>query len=209
MSSFLGRTGLNIRHVLDFAKGAPCVLLLDEIDAVAKRRDDTSEVGELKRLVTVLLQQLDDWPASALLIAATNHPDLLDPAVWRRFESVIDFGKPTSDDVHQFVTRQLADMDVGEALERALALTLTDRSFSEIEHVMLNLKRQVIVQGRSAADLALETARQNATHLSKSARTGLGHALIDAGISQRQVSDITGVARDTLRKLTRTETGYE
>jgi SpoVK/Ycf46/Vps4 family AAA+-type ATPase len=55
-------------------------------EPVAKRRDDSSEVGELKRLVTVFLQEIDDWPATGLLIAATNHADLLDPVVWRRFE---------------------------------------------------------------------------------------------------------------------------
>ena len=91
MSSFLGRTGANLRHVSDYAKGVPCIMLLDEIVAIAKRRDDSQEVGELKRLVTVLLQEIDDWPSGGLLIAATNHSDLLDPAVWRRFETQIAF----------------------------------------------------------------------------------------------------------------------
>ena len=95
MSSYLGRTGSNLRHVLDYAKSIDCVLLLDELDAIAKRRDDRGEIGELKRLVTVLLQQLDDWPASGLLIAATNHADLLDPAIWRRFELAVEFPLPT------------------------------------------------------------------------------------------------------------------
>ncbi|UCF51756.1 MAG: AAA family ATPase, partial [Bradyrhizobium sp.] len=81
MSSFLGRTGSNLRHVLDYAKSIEGVLLLDELDALAKRRDDRSEIGELKRLVTVLLQEVDDWPASGILVAATNHAELLDPAV--------------------------------------------------------------------------------------------------------------------------------
>jgi hypothetical protein len=85
MSSFLGRTGGNLRHVLDYAKSIECVLLLDELDAIAKRRDDAGEIGELKRLVTVLIQEIDDWPSSGLLVAATNHPELLDPAIWRRF----------------------------------------------------------------------------------------------------------------------------
>ena len=74
MSSFLGRTGGNLRYVLDYAKATDCVLLLDELDAIAKRRDDHGEIGELKRLVTVLLQELDDWPAWPA-VAATN--------VWR------------------------------------------------------------------------------------------------------------------------------
>jgi len=76
MSSFLGKTGTNIRAVLDHAASFPCVLLLDEFDAIAKRRDDDSEVGELKRLVTVLLQAIDDWPVTSVLIAASNHGEL-------------------------------------------------------------------------------------------------------------------------------------
>ena len=62
-----------MRAVLDFARDHNCILLLDELDAVAKRRDDTTEIGELKRLVTVLLQEIDEWPPSSLLLAATNH----------------------------------------------------------------------------------------------------------------------------------------
>src|SRR5690606_32775240 len=94
MSSYLGRTGTNLRHVLDYAKSLDCVLLLDELDAIAKRRDDRGEIGELKRLVTVLLQQIDDWPPKSLLIAATNHADLLDPALWRRFDVTLEFPIP-------------------------------------------------------------------------------------------------------------------
>ena len=102
MSSYLGRTGSNLRHVLDYAKSLDCVLLLDELDAIAKRRDDSSEIGKLKRLVTVLLQQLDDWPSAGLLIAATIHADLLDHAVWCRFEELVKFGVPQQDTVKVF-----------------------------------------------------------------------------------------------------------
>ncbi len=86
ISSFLGKTGFNLRRVLDYARGRPCVLLLDEFDAIAKRRDDSTELGELKRIVNVLLKELEDWPLQSVLIAATNHPDLLDPAIRRRFD---------------------------------------------------------------------------------------------------------------------------
>jgi SpoVK/Ycf46/Vps4 family AAA+-type ATPase len=67
MSSFLGRTGANVRHVLDYAKTVNGVLLLDELDSIAKRRDDATDVRELKLLVTVLLQEIDDGPATGLL----------------------------------------------------------------------------------------------------------------------------------------------
>lgn len=102
MSSFLGKTGSNIRVVLDFARRQPSVLLLDEFDAIAKRRDDNAEIGELKRLVTVLIQAIDEWPADGLLVAATNHPELLDPAIWRRFDRVIEFPFPTEKELEHF-----------------------------------------------------------------------------------------------------------
>jgi SpoVK/Ycf46/Vps4 family AAA+-type ATPase len=103
MSSYLGRTGNNIRVVLEYAQKSPAVLLLDEFDSIAKRRDDEAEVGELKRLVTVLLQSVDEWPPHGLLIAATNHPELLDPAVWRRFERIVRFENPNYSEINSLL----------------------------------------------------------------------------------------------------------
>src|ERR1700687_379737 len=91
MSSLLGKTGTNLRSALDYAKEHEAVLLLDEIDAIAKRRNDECDVGELKRLVAGILQEVDQWPDSGLLLAATNHPELVDPALWRRFDAVLHF----------------------------------------------------------------------------------------------------------------------
>jgi len=86
ISSLLGETGKNIKEVFEFASSTPCVLFLDEFDAIAKQRDDNQELGELKRVVTVLLQKLDQLNTNSLLIAATNHEHLLDKAIWRRFD---------------------------------------------------------------------------------------------------------------------------
>jgi SpoVK/Ycf46/Vps4 family AAA+-type ATPase len=70
------------------------VFLIDEIDALAKRRSDAAEMGELKRIVNVLLLELERWPTQSLLIGATNHPELLDRAIWRRFDRVVTLGRP-------------------------------------------------------------------------------------------------------------------
>ena len=107
MSSLLGKSGTNLRAAIDFAKREPCVLLLDEIDAIAKRRSDDSDVGELKRLVTVILQEVDEWPASSVLLAATNHPELIDPALWRRFDLVVQFKTPDEQAVKEAIKRFL------------------------------------------------------------------------------------------------------
>lgn len=72
----------------------PCILFLDEFDAIAKARDDNHELGELKRVINSLLQNIDSMPTSCVLIAATNHPELLDKAVWRRFTTKIEVGMP-------------------------------------------------------------------------------------------------------------------
>ena len=94
VSSFLGSSGRNIRSVLEYAKSGSCVLLLDEFDALAKRRDDESDIGELKRIVNVILLELDRWPENSLLVAATNHLQLLDEAVDRRFDRHLTIGLP-------------------------------------------------------------------------------------------------------------------
>ena len=86
VSSYLGETGTNIKKVLDYAKENDCVLFLDEFDAIAKTRTDARELGEMKRIVNVLLKELEEWPIGSIVIAATNHEELLDKAIWRRFD---------------------------------------------------------------------------------------------------------------------------
>lgn len=98
VSSYLGETASNLHRVFDYARSGSWVLLFDEFDALGKARDDPSEHGEIKRVITAFLQMLDGFRGSSLLIAATNHEQLLDSALWRRFDEVLAFPKPT---VHQ------------------------------------------------------------------------------------------------------------
>jgi MoxR-like ATPase len=97
ISSFLGSTAKNIRAVFEFAAKTPCVLLLDEFDAIAKLRDDQQELGELKRVVNSFIQNMDALAKETILIAATNHERLLDPAVWRRFQYLLHIDYPSED----------------------------------------------------------------------------------------------------------------
>ena len=94
LGSFLGNSAKNLRRVFDNAIVRPCVLLLDEFDAIAKMRDDAQEVGEIKRLVGSLLQNLDRIQGGQIVIAATNHHHMLDPAIWRRFDVTLHLDKP-------------------------------------------------------------------------------------------------------------------
>jgi len=97
ISSYLGSTAKNIRALFDYASKRPCVLFLDEFDAIAKLRGDNLEMGELKRVVNSFLQNLDSFGPQSIILAATNHEGLLDSAVWRRFSYRIELGFPTEE----------------------------------------------------------------------------------------------------------------
>lgn len=200
MSSYLGRTGTNLRQVLEYAKSTDCLLLLDELDAIAKRRDDSSEIGELKRLVTVLLQQLDDWPTGRLLLAATNHSDLLDPAVWRRFEEVIQFELPKRDSSNIFLKTLLSGKTPkSDEWAAALSIALNKQSFNEIEHKIKNAHKASILDNKSIDDyLSVLICSKNAP---TAERIELALELVNSElVSQRRAHELTGISRDTIRK---------
>jgi SpoVK/Ycf46/Vps4 family AAA+-type ATPase len=203
MSSFLGRTGANVRHVLDYAKSVNGVLLLDELDSIAKRRDDATDVGELKRLVTVLLQEIDDWPATGLLIAATNHADLLDPAVWRRFEMRVEFPMPTNAAVRQAIETFFGSSKASAAWKDVLAVTLRGFSFSDIEREMMLARRAAVARDIPLEDALGQVVQSRVEPLARRERGQIAMWLTEAGISQRQVHELTGVSRDTIRKKTK------
>ena len=202
MSSFLGRTGGNLRNVLDYAKGADCVLLLDEFDAIAKRRDDNSEVGELKRLVTVLLQEVDDWPASGLLLAATNHEELLDPAVWRRFDHVVRFPLPAAAELRAFVRATLAEDEAAPMhLADAVACLLEGSSFSDAARLLAQARRKAVMASEPVASALEDVLRRTVAERPLGARKAAAAVLRGAGVPDRQTHRLTGVARDTLRTM--------
>lgn len=197
MSSFLGKTGNNIKAIFDYAKEFPCVLLLDEFDAIAKKRDDDSELGELKRLVTVLLQEIDSWPSSSVLIAATNHEELLDPAAWRRFDQVVKFDYPSQNDIKTF----LDSLSVDSAISGVIAQSLEGNSFSAIERIVTNIKKQSIIQNLSFVEGFFARGPVSLEKASKDQKKIYARVLHEQGNSQRTISEITGLARQTVKKV--------
>ena len=201
MSSFLGRTGSNLRNVLDYAKEMECILLLDEIDAIAKKRDDNTDVGELKRLVTVMLQEIDEWPEHSLLIAATNHASLLDPAVWRRFDMEIEFPMPSLKQVAQAIDLYLGKEKLrSRETKNYLVSILDSTSFSDIERTVLSIRRQSVIKKITLDNAVIEYFSQRANKLDKDLKLKLGKTMVSLGSSQRNVSKLLGINRTTLSK---------
>jgi len=143
ISSFLGNTAKNIRTVFEFAASTPCVLFLDEFDAIAKLRDDTCELGELKRVVNSFIQNLDGLGIETVVIAATNHPHLLDNAVWRRFNYRLEIPLPDTnsrfDICYLFLSRFFNNEEI------TILTDLTEGlSGGDINEVSLHLRRRSI-----------------------------------------------------------------
>lgn len=201
MSSYLGKTGANIRSVLDYAKSVESVLLLDEFDAIAKKRDDEGDVGELKRLVTVLLQEVDDWPSTSLLIAATNHGELLDPAVWRRFDDVLEFRSPNSDERTELLANIFGDdADTLKSWMPLLVSLWEGRSFSDLTRTVQRMRRRATISNETILDVLIERIGHDLRDGPVDERKRAAQLLADAGYSDRKISDIVGISRDTIRK---------
>lgn len=145
ISSYLGSTAKNIRAIFDFVDGTPCVLFLDEFDAIAKLRDDAQELGELKRVVNSFLQNLDSIGMQCVVIAATNHHQLLDAAVWRRFGYRLEFKNPSSEMRSRMWKEFLDAVKMSDHEVEILSDLSEGFSGADIREVCLRLRRQAIV----------------------------------------------------------------
>lgn len=153
VSSYLGSTSKNIRAVFEFAGRTPCVLFLDEFDAIAKLRGDGQELGELKRVVNSFLQNLDALGTSTVVIAATNHEELLDRAVWRRFAYRLRLRLPNRQSREKLWVQLLAGLEFDEKDAALLADLSEGFSGSDITEVALRLRRMKIT-GSAEPDLS-------------------------------------------------------
>lgn len=197
-SSLFGRTGSNIREALEFAQSRPSVLLIDEFDAIAKGRDE-EDIGEAKRMVTVLLQEIDRWPTHSVLLAATNHSELLDRAVWRRFDIRLTFPTASFETAKSAATFAFADQDVGK-LPDLVADIMQGQPMSEITEAVLSARKRSILSGESLEKTLLDAISERLGDQTRQQTHRLALALIATGHSQRSASELTGVSRDTLRK---------
>lgn len=146
ISSFLGSTSKNIRALFDFAAKTPCVLFLDEFDAIAKLRGDSQELGELKRVVNSFIQNLDTLGSHSIVLAATNHQELLDSAVWRRFSYRLALDFPTTDLRERMWTTFSGTLEFTER-EIALLVDLSEGfSGSDIREVYVRLRRRQLTK---------------------------------------------------------------
>lgn len=157
ISSLLGNTAKNIHRIFDYAKKQQCILFLDEFDAIAKARDDSHEMGELKRVVNSLLQNIDDFSQEGILIAATNHAKMLDSAVWRRFQTVIEMPEPGTEEIRRFLDQfpKVADESaITDSQWNSIAEALYGLSYSDIKDIVQNMLKKAVLQKKKDIGMA-------------------------------------------------------
>lgn len=152
VSSYLGETASNLHRVFDYARSGSWVLLFDEFDALGKARDDPSEHGEIKRVITAFLQMLDGFRGSSLLIAATNHEQLLDSALWRRFDEVLTFPRPTVHQLRKVLRLRLRGTQHRGLDIEAAASELKGLPYAAAEKAVWDARRSVLLSGRSVVE---------------------------------------------------------
>lgn len=201
VSSYLGQTSVNLRKVFSSMENKPIVLFLDEFDAIAKKRDDGNELGELKRVVTALLQNFDNMPDNVFLIAATNHEHLLDPAIWRRFNYVINLGYPDDEQRAVLIEKWLSEYNIEHKLDIKKMTSLTaDRSTAQLkELIMATAKRYVTTGNVVTMDDFVEILIQQLTNNANGAGVVEAAAALKLkGVSIRSLAKAIGMPHNTL-----------
>jgi ATPase family associated with various cellular activities (AAA) len=157
IGSYLGETNARLRKLFDYVRTRPSVLFFDEFDAIGKERGDTHETGEIKRVVSFLLMQLDQIPSYVIIIAATNHAELLDRAVWRRFQLRLGFPAPDKKQIEIFLDRVMTQWPNQPRLSaRAIGAKLGLVSYAEVIDFCQNVRRrQILGLGELLVDDAL------------------------------------------------------
>ena len=182
VDSYLGETASRLRRLVEFAATTPCVLFFDEFDAVGKERGDTQETGEIKRVVSSLLVQMDALPSHCVVVCATNHPELLDRAVWRRFEVKLEIGLPSEKDLSEWFSR--LEQSLGGNLRipaHEFVELMLGQSFSDIEAFTLDIRRKLVLSKEGAQPS--DVVRAALDRWSSQSRIGGGLSADHGGLS--------------------------
>lgn len=146
LDSYLGETSNKLNALFEYVRTRRCVLFFDEFDTIGKERGDSQETGEIKRVVSSLLLQIDRLPSHVIVVTATNHPELLDRAVWRRFQLRLELNHPNKNQISEWIDKFEHDNNLSlEYSKRTLVDNLSGLSFSNLNEFGLDIKRKYVL----------------------------------------------------------------
>ncbi|MBK6672984.1 MAG: ATP-binding protein [Proteobacteria bacterium] len=147
-SRFLGATAVQLRAIFAEMPRRPGVYLFDEFDSVAKARGDSQDVGEMNRVVTAFLQLVDSDMSGSIIVAATNHIELLDRAVFRRFDVILPFDKPTREQIVDLLQLRLSTVGLSAEVASGLAADVEGWSFADVARACDDAVRTMALDDR-------------------------------------------------------------
>lgn len=147
VGAYLGETAMRLKKLIDYVSTRKCVLFFDEFETIGKERGDLHETGEIKRVVSSLLLQMDQLPSYVTIIGATNHPELLDRAVWRRFQMRMTLPPPTRAGITAFLERFQREHKIGfETSTETIARKIAGCSYAEVEEFCMQVLRSYVME---------------------------------------------------------------
>ncbi|MEG0293759.1 AAA family ATPase [Enterococcus sp.] len=206
ISSMLGSTSKNIRKVFDFASKQPCILFLDEFDVLAKVRDDKNELGELKRVVNSLLQNIDSFSSDSILIAATNHEHILDSAVWRRFNTTLQLSLP-NEGIRKDIIKEYSNIMENDFVKESkkmnqLSKAMQDMSPADIKNIIQKTIKQAIITKKNKllySNLLYQIYITNKLHDSSNEK--FVEYLLENKVSQKDISFLLDISLRQVRNI--------
>lgn len=153
ISSFLGETAANLRKVFDYIEHGTWTVLFDEFDIIGKNRNDNHEHGEIKRVVNNFLQMVDNFKGDSIVFAATNHQNMLDPAIWRRFDDVIYYELPGFENRKILFEQYLKPINKSQDIDIAMAAKKSENlSPADIKMIAEEAIKSTIINSKKVLD---------------------------------------------------------
>lgn len=204
ISSYLGKTWKNLKDIFSLIGKHECILFFDELDAIGKNRNDNQELGELKRVVTVFLQNLDITDTKGLIIGATNHPDMIDLALWRRFDTILSIDPPTSNERKKIFIETLLPK-VLETLEESkidFQSILPELTGSYIKKIADCINRMCIIEDDYSIILILKSFFETIPNEKRKTNTtykAIAKQLYKNNLDVKDISNILSTPYTTIR----------
>ncbi|TKC02933.1 AAA family ATPase [Pedobacter frigoris] len=155
ISSYLGESATNLTNIFAAVENFPCVLLLDEFDFIAKARDGKQDVGEMHRVVNILLNVLEDYKGEGIIIATTNLEGTLDKALFRRFDDIIEMPKPGTEEIAKILKATLATIKISKKVSlKSMAEKMHKFSSALIVKIANDAAKLAVIEGRNVLEEA-------------------------------------------------------
>lgn len=146
ITKFMGETAAKLRLVFDAIRETRGVYLFDEFDAIGGQRGLTNDVGEIRRVLNSFLHFLEEADPTSLIVAATNHPDLLDPALFRRFDDVVEYSLPSAELARRAFENRLQALRTEEVDWSSVVDASSDLSYDEIVKACEDVAKEAILE---------------------------------------------------------------